>query len=267
MKNLLEQFIKNEVKSLLAEGQIERRRLSLPDIISKFKNKTFIFFDTETTTLDPKRDFAMITEIAGIAYDSNTGDSLGEYNAKAHLSPAVFERIKKDNASIEDGTWKGDPAYAVHNLLKMTKYYEESAPFMKEKDMLTEFVDFVNSFADKSPILVAHNAKFDMYFVGKSLERHNLPRMNRFPVLDTKALTANYLFPLLTQLKNSEDPEVQRLLASLKPAKKFINRLGSLGDAFQISTKHWHSAIADTEQLAGILAAVITFMDKHQGPV
>ncbi len=38
-------------------------------------------------------------------------------------------------------------------------------------------------------------------------------------------------------------------------------RLGHLGSAFEVSTEHWHSAIADAEQLAGITAAIIKFFE------
>lgn len=261
--NILETFIRKEIKRLLKEGQIEKSILPIADVVSRLKNKTFIFFDTETTTLDPQKDFAMITEIAGVAYDTNTGAQLGEYNAKAKLTPSVFARIQKEKEEKEAGTWSPNEK-TVEDLFQMTSYYEQSAPYIEEEQLLTEFVDFVNKFADKSPILVAHNAKFDMYYVGKGLEHHKLPRMPRYPVLDTRALTTNYLFPLLASLEASEDPEVSKLLAMLRPAKRFVNRLGNLGDAFEISTKHWHSALADTEQLAGILSAIITFIDKHQ---
>lgn len=266
MKNLLEHFINLEIKKLLAEGQVEKRKLNLGEIVTKFKNKTFIFFDTETTGLDPKRDFALITEIAGIAYNSNTGECLGEYNAKSRLTEPVYSRMKHEKEEQVAGNWPPTKP-TIEDIFKMTNYYEQSAPYVHEEQLLTEFVDFVNDFADKSPILVAHNARFDMYYIGKALSRHKLPRMYRYPVLDTKALTQNYLFPLLTKLQNSKDPEVQKLLVSLRPAKKFMNRLGNLGDGFEISTEHWHSAIADTEQLAGILAAIISFMDRHQDSV
>jgi len=261
--NILEAFIQTEIKRLLNEGQLEKSVPSLEQVVSMFKNKTFIFFDTETTTLDPKKDFAMITEIAGVAYDTNTGERLGEYNAKARLTAPVFARIKKEKEEKEAGTWSPNEK-TVEDLFQMTNYYEQSAPYIEEEKLLTEFVEFVNDFADRSPILVAHNAKFDMYHIGKGLTRHKLPRMYRYPVLDTRALTTNYLFPLLSALEASTEPEAMKLLTILRPAKRFVNRLGNLGDAFEVSTKHWHSALADTEQLSGILAAIITFMDKHQ---
>lgn len=162
MPNILEAFIQTEIKRLLKEGQLEKATSSLEQLVSTFKNKTFIFFDTETTTLDPRKDFAMITEIAGVAYDSNTGEQLGQYNAKARLSPAVFARIKQENEEKEAGTWSPNEK-TVEDLFHMTNYYEQSAPYIEEEKLLTEFVEFVNDFADRSPILTAHNARFDMY--------------------------------------------------------------------------------------------------------
>lgn len=253
-----------KLKNLLNEGQFETPAgLSLEQVVDKIKNKTLIFFDTETTTLFPVDKYAMITEIAAVSYDTSTGERLGQYNAKAHLTEEALKRIQVEKARQEAGTWPKDKL-TIEDLFAMTSYYEKSAPFMEEKDMMIEFVDFINSFQDKQPMMVAHNAVFDLYTIGKCLERHKLPRMNRYPVIDTRNLTRKYLFPILTALKDSDDQEVKNLLVKLRPGLKYVNRLGNLGDAFEISTKHWHSAIADTEQLAGILSAVIQFIDKRK---
>jgi len=256
--------LERKIKDLLTEGQFETPAgLPLEQVVNKIKDKTLIFFDTETTTLFPIKKYAQITEIAAVAYNTSTGERLGEYNAKARLSTAALERIEHEKAAQAAGTWpKGKPT--IEDLFAMTSYYEKSAPFLEEKDMMIEFVDFINGFKEQQPMLVAHNAVFDLYTIGKALERHRLPRMNRYPVLDTINLTRKYLFPILTALKDSEDPEVKNLIAVLKPGLKYLNRLGNLGTAFEISTKHWHSAIADTEQLAGILSAIIQFIEKHQ---
>ena len=43
--SLLREYIRMQIK----EGQIERSKLTLPDVVNKLKNKVLIFFDTETT--------------------------------------------------------------------------------------------------------------------------------------------------------------------------------------------------------------------------
>lgn len=261
--NLLKTYIKLVLREALEEGQIEKTLLTLDQVVDKIKNKTLIFIDTETTTLDPKKSFAQITEIAGVAYDTNTGERLGEFNMKAKLTSATLSQIETEKGMKARGEWKEDQK-SVEDLLGMTAYHTETVPYQEEAEMMEGFVDFINSFADRNPILVAHNARFDMYQIGKALERHKLPKMKTMPVLDTKALVKNYLQPLLSLMEKEGDPAAEPLLRVLRPKKLFVNRLGNLGDAFQVSTKHWHSAIADTEQLAGILSALINFFEERQ---
>ena len=262
--NLLKTYIKLILREALEEGQIEKTLLTLDQVVDKIKNKTLIFIDTETTTLDPKKPFAQITEIAGVAYDTNTGERLGEFNMKAKLTAATLSRIEREKDLKARGKWTNPDEKTVEELLGMTAYHAETVPYQEEAEMMEGFVDFINSFADRNPILVAHNAKFDMYQIGKALERHKLPKMPKMPVVDTKALAKNYLQPLLALMEKEGDPAAEPLLRVLRPKKLFVNRLGNLGDAFQVSTKHWHSAIADTEQLAGILSALINFFEERQ---
>jgi len=261
--NLLKTYIKLVLRESLEEGQIEKTLLTLDQVVDKIKNKTLIFIDTETTTLDPKKSFAQITEIAGVAYDTNTGERLGEFNMKAKLTPATLSQIETEKGMKARGEWKEEHK-TVEDLLGMTAYHTETVPYQEEAEMMEGFVDFINSFADRNPILVAHNARFDMYQIGKALERHKLPKMSIMPVVDTKALVKNYLQPLLSLMEKEGDPAAEPLLRVLRPKKLFVNRLGNLGDAFQVSTKHWHSAIADTEQLAGILSSLINFFEERQ---
>jgi DNA polymerase III epsilon subunit-like protein len=262
--NLLKTYIKLILREALEEGQIEKTLLTLDQVVDKIKNKTLIFIDTETTTLDPKKPFAQITEIAGVAYDTNTGERLGEFNMKAKLTAATLSRIEREKDLKARGKWTNPDEKTVEDLLGMTAYHTETVPYQEEAEMMEGFVDFINSFADRNPILVAHNARFDMYQIGKALERHKLPKMPTMPVVDTKALAKNYLQPLLALMEKEGDPAAEPLLRVLRPKKFFINRLGDLGTAFQVSTKHWHSAIADTEQLAGILSALINFFEERQ---
>lgn len=268
--SLLREYIRMQIK----EGQIERSKLTLPDVVNKLKNKVLIFFDTETTGFSPKINYTMITEIAAVTYDTMTGERLGQYNMKAKLSSDVHNRMEREKQRKETrrGKFKTDKLTpwdpkrkTIEDILGMTGYHSEHDEYKYEFDMMKEFSEFVNSFAGKNPILVAHNARFDMYQVGKALERHGLPKINRYPVLDTMVLTKNYLFPLLTKLEKSQDPDAIKLVTSLKPGKTFQNRLKHLGDAFEVSTKHWHSAIADTEQLAGILSGIMQFFEKKSG--
>jgi len=269
--NVLREFIRLQIKQSLNEGQIEKGKLPLGDIVNKLKDRVLIFFDTETTGFSPKINYTMITEIAAVAYDTSTGERLGQYNMKAKLSSDVTSRIEREKQRKEArfGKYKIEKLKpwdkkrkTIEDILDMTGYHGEDDQYKYEYDMMEEFSRFVNSFSDKNPILVAHNARFDMYQVGKALERHGLPKISKYPVLDTMMLTKNYLFPLIDKLEKSNDPDATELINSLRLGKKYQNRLKHLGDAFKVSTKHWHSAIADTEQLAGILSAIIQFFER-----
>jgi len=268
--SLLTEFIQLKIKEVLSEGQIENAKISLPDVVNKLKDKVLIFFDTETTGFSPKINYTMITEIAAVAYDTMTGERLGQYSMRAKLSSDVNSRIEREtqrksarHGKYNSGLKAWDPKRkSIEDILSMTGYHSDTGEYKYEFDMMKEFSDFVNSFAGKNPILVAHNARFDMYQVGKALERHGLPKLNKYPVLDTMTLTKKYLFPLLDKLEKLKDPDAIKLVLLLKPGKSYQNRLKHLGDAFEISTKHWHSAIADTEQLAGILSSIMQFFEK-----
>jgi len=259
--------LKTIIKSVITEGKIERKKFDLKQLVDFIKNRVIIFFDTETTGLDPRRSFRLITEIAAVAYDTSTGQRLGEYSKKAHLTDPVKQRMEKEKQRKEKGEWPKDKP-TIEDLLKMTAYHEGDVPYEEEKEMMKGFLDFVNSFADKNPILVAHNAKFDMYQVGKALETHGLPKMPRYNVADSVVIAREYLFPLLVaqekEAKGTLNPESElaHLLKAVRPQKRFSAKLISLGQGFKVDTKHWHSAIADTEQLAGILARMIQFFES-----
>lgn len=273
--NVLKEYLRLRIGQLmresLDEGQIEKKLISIEQIVDKLKDRVLIFFDTETTGLDPKRDFTMITQIAAVAYDSTSGEKVGQINIKAHLSDAVKARIADEAERVASGAWaeRHPGRLTIDQILQMTAYHSESAPFREEKEMLEEFRGFIEGFSGRKPIIVAHNARFDMYQLGKAMERHKLARLAKLPVMDTMTLNKNYLFPLLSLLEKDEPgsegrAEAEPLLKVLRPQKRFLNRLGNLGAAFQVSTEHWHDALADVEQLAGILSKTIEFFKRHQ---
>lgn len=276
--NILKFLIKESVVTSLLEGQFEKRKYTLRQAVDQIKNRVIIFFDTETTGLSPKAYYRLITEIAAVAYDTSTGERLGEYNKKAILSRAVHNRMKYEKERVAAGTWdekQPDPAKkrkTLEDILKMTAYEEGDTPKIEEKEMMQGFLDFVNQFSDRNPILCAHNAKFDMYQIGKALEVSGLPKMPTYRVVDSLILSRNYLTPLLQAQEGAAkgagqdvDPDAAKILKILRPDnRRFVNRLGDLGKAFEVDTKHWHSAIADTEQLAGILAKMVQYFEGHQ---
>jgi len=63
---------------------------TIPEVlehISKFKGKTLVFFDTETTGLEPNRPYEQVTQIAAMAVNGDDWSLLGKFEDKASLNP------------------------------------------------------------------------------------------------------------------------------------------------------------------------------------
>jgi len=63
---------------------------TIPEIlehIKQFKGKTLIFFDTETTGLEPNRPYEQVTQIAAMAVNGDDWSLLGKFEEKAALNP------------------------------------------------------------------------------------------------------------------------------------------------------------------------------------
>jgi len=261
----MQKELKQIIRATILEGQIERSRLTVQQVIDRFKGRVMIFFDTETTGLDPKAYYALITEIAALAIDTSTGEELGSYSMKSKLTRQVKSRMDWEDRQAKKGQWNPKKK-SVADLLQMTGYHEGDVPYDEEAKVIQGYIDFINSFSAKNPVLVAHNAKFDMYQIGKAIEAHGIKRPERYSVLDTNTLAGNYLLPMIASLENlrSTDPEIDSLLSNLHNGIRWVKNLGALGKGFNVQTKHWHSAIADAHQLAGITSAIINFFEKRQ---
>lgn len=264
-------FLKTIIRDVLLEGQLEKGNLSIQDIVSKFKNRVFIFIDTETTGMSSKNPYSLITEIGAIAIDTSTGQELGRYSMKSKLTPEVETKRQKERSELEAGTRKAGATGAdmsIDDILKMTAYQDGDIPFEEEKKVLQGFVDFVNQYKSRDPIFVAHKAQFDLRQINDALKlRHRMPFLPKYNVLDTKTLVQKYLHKLLVGLEplRGEDPEVDRLFSELRSSTgRFTSKLGALGSAFEVETMHWHSAIADSLQLSGILAKLLKFFERYK---
>jgi hypothetical protein len=75
----------------------DHKKLTPEQIVNKFKDSTVIVFDVETTGIDPKLQYTIVTEIAAVAIEANTGKTLGQYHKKALLTKEVLKQIKKQS--------------------------------------------------------------------------------------------------------------------------------------------------------------------------
>lgn len=263
--NTLRRYIR---AALVTEmGQIEKGAVSAKRFVEVLKGSTLIFFDTETTGLDPRRSHVMVTQASAMAVDGATGEVLGTFDERARISPAVRDRIAKEEERTAAGEWP-EGRLKVSDILKMTGHDPEGVGYKAEDELLAGLSSFVEEqrAGGKDLILVAHNARFDMYQINSALQRHGLPKISTkepTKVLDTLALTRGYLKPALERLASSGNPEATEKLGAMKVGKKFSSTLSSVGKAFGVGSKGWHTAAADVEQLKGILDKVVEFFGTH----
>ena len=107
-----------------------------------------IFFDTETTGFDPEKD--QIIELAAVV----TGFGMGpiEYDKFVQL-----EHVKELPEKITD-------------LTGITPLHLASG--ITERQMTQDFSEFCRPRNPGGTLLVAHNAQFDLSFMGKTMVRH-----------------------------------------------------------------------------------------------
>lgn len=238
--------------------------------LDALSDKTWIFFDTESTGFDQNKD--QVTEIAAIAVQPNNWQEpkiVGTYHEKIKLNPDILRRLK-DPQSPERIEWEKAQTKQYNRLqkpqdvLSMTRYGQKGVQFKDEQMTLEEFRKFILQFKD--PVLVAQNASHDMKFVNGRL-RQKLPKI---PVVDTIPLLKFQLIPLLQSLTDTENIS-RNVLPDLPEDKKeeFMNifkmasnvldkiggrggpsaSLGKIADAFEINADEWHNALADTKML------------------
>ena len=265
----------NEEKEILKEGigTGAMTGVSVLDAISKldsYADKTWIFFDTESTGFDQNKD--QVTEIAAIAVKPNNWIEpkiIGTYHEKIKLNPDILRRLK-DPESPERKEWEKaqakqyNPLKKPQDVLGMTRYGERGVKYKDEQMTLDEFRNFILDFDD--PVLVAQNASHDMKFVNGRI-RQKLPKI---PVIDTVPLLKFQLIPLLQALTDEENIQIN-VLPNLPEDKKdeFLQifnmasnvlstisgrsgpsaSLGKIADAFEINADEWHNALADTKML------------------
>jgi DNA polymerase III epsilon subunit-like protein len=250
--SLYTRIVLDEAKISIGMGRLTK---TFKQVVSDLGGKTWIVFDTETTGFKPTAT-TMITELAAVAIDIDSGKKVGEYHAKAKLTKAVKELLRKQASG--DKPKKG---MTVADIFKMTRYGDKNAPFKPLKDVVTGFVDFVKK--HQNPILVAHNAKFDMMQVNVALKKLGEKPLPRVKVYDTVSMARIYVYPLARALQKSGNERAQKMVDAFFSGGKFSARLENLGKVFDVKADHWHSGISDTLQLARILWKMVAFFKRH----
>lgn len=270
MKLLFENWRKylEEAFADIGTGKFEKAPVSIAKGLEKiedYKDKTWVFFDTETTGFGSKRN--SITEIAGLAVKPNSWESkpviAKTFNQKAKLTPHVKGRDPESPSGKE-----------TKMVLGLTRYGEKDAPkgrYIPEKEMIENFYEWLDSLGDI--VLVIQNAKFDMNMLsvrynadpetgvarGKGAVGRELPR---YPVIDTIPIIKNYLIPYYKTLASQGDEEAEVFLSKLvsKKRKPDSTSQGPVATAYGIPIIGWHAAIDDVKMLMQIFQKAVQSM-------
>tara|TARA_Y100000034_G_scaffold131498_1_gene192368 strand:- start:318 stop:1196 length:879 start_codon:yes stop_codon:yes gene_type:complete len=267
MKLLFENWRKYLLKEayILDEDFFDASIETLFKKLGTFGNHSWIFFDTETTSLEPTK--GQLTEIAAVvAYPNNwqfdeVHAERGMFYDKIRLTPETTERFE---AQVEE-----DPKFA----LKLTRYgmpkgeYKEKYPkgMPEEIDVIKEFHSFVES--QESPVLVAQNAEFDINFVQTRGDFYELGKdITRYPIFDTQMLLKLWHNPLIKTLAEQGDERATRILQALTMEGKFGKyasvSMGVVSKAYEIDTDEWHNALADVKMMMNMTKEI--FMTLQQ---
>ena len=239
-----------EAKINLGYGKLTK---TFKQVAAELGGKTWIVFDTETTGFKPGPT-TMITELAAVAIDIDTGKKVGTFHKKAKLTPAVKKLMKQQAGKPTKGK-------SIKELLKMTSYGGKGAPYEPLLDVVVGFREFVKGHSNA--VLVAQNAKFDMMQVNVALKNLGEKPLPKLKVYDTVSLTRIYVYPLARTLQKTGSPKGRKMVSAFFAGGKFSAKLDILGKVFNVKGDHWHSGISDALQLARIFWKMISFFKKH----
>lgn len=209
----------------------------LLDEFQKFKGRDFIFFDTETTGLNPQPEYIQLTQIGAIVVDADTMKEKKTLNLKIQLNDATKRFLEPSSWERQD--WEkykeGSHDKTPNEVLDMTGYFKDIPKRMAtEEQALKIFSQLIDNASN--PILVAHNASFDMRFIRVRAKRFNISIKNA-DVIDTQRLAKYFLIPVLEKLKKSD------ILKQLKRFKEM-----KISDISKSSDKKKHPKDTEFEE-------------------
>jgi DNA polymerase III epsilon subunit family exonuclease len=197
----------------------------------------FVAFDTETTGLSPV--VAKLVELSGVKF---------KYDG---------EIVSTFSTLIDPGTDIPREASTIHGITnKMVK----GQPSCSEA--IPEFIHW----AGPSPVLAAHNAKFDLGFLEVALSRIPLEPPT-FPVIDTLALSRrlvpaapNHQLKTLAEHLGFQSGEYHRALADSHHVRNLLLKLFAI--APDVQTWQDFGKITTIHQLSDLSSAALKMLDR-----
>lgn len=203
----------------------------------KYKNRTFIWLDTETTGLNVYDN--QITELAAVATDTEFNE-LDTFHKKMKLDMSQIKDIEMTRTKV----------------FPMTRHGEKGGKYYDERKTIDEFFDWVDTF--DSPVLVAQNASFDLKYLAV---RGDMKL--KYDAIDTKKIIEMFFIPAIQQLSDENDDEAKEILRKL-PIRKELpsSSMGNIAPSLKVSAEGWHSAITDVKMMINMFKKIMDYLES-----
>ena len=229
-----------------------------PELFSKLKRETFLFFDTETTGLYAK--VAQITEIAAMVVRGENFQEIDRFHKKIRLTEKTKAMAVCEVKMKEQTTARGGKLFGIEDCLKLQGYDPNDPELQEENLALEEFYKFCEK---HNAVLVAQNAPFDLSMINSKLDK-KVPNRG---VLDTKLFMNFYIIPALLTLKQKGDAEAAKVLELItrtnRDETKIHSTLKDILKVFGLDIKGWHGAFADVESTLEAFRNIIKYFEKN----
>ena len=192
-----------KISDLILESNYQGVTISdILQSIDELKNNTLIFFDTETLGLKPENKIQQLTQIGIICIDGATMKETKTLNMKIQINDDVKPYLDKNNPEIQKLKQK-DPKYkSPSELLDMTGYFNDLPETLATEERALNILKKLIE-VSKNPILIAHNAQFDVRFINVRGKLYNIT-FPKTKVIDTRKLVLFYLLPVLKKLNKHD---------------------------------------------------------------
>ena len=193
-----------KLKSLKEVRMVGRTIADLLDEFQKFEGRDLIFFDTETLGLNPAPEYIQLTQIGAVQVAGETMEEIKTLNMKIQLNDSAKRFLEPSSWERQDWNNYKEVGHdkTPDEVLDMTGYFNElPSKLATEEQTLKLFSQMISN--AKNPILVAHNAGFDMRFLNVRARRFGIT-IKKVEVIDTLRLAKYYLIPVLEKLNKSD---------------------------------------------------------------